>query len=78
MNRFEDGRTTLQASMGPRLVSRGKVSKITAHDRLIGASMGPRLVSRGKFALALLGKPPLHASMGPRLVSRGKMPSCVS
>ena len=37
------------ASMGPRLVSRGKVVSVYLKDRFpISASMGPRLVSRGK------------------------------
>ncbi len=40
------------ASMGPRLVSRGKLDLIFGQWQTILASMGPRLVSRGKLALA--------------------------
>ncbi len=39
------------ASMGPRLVSRGKSGVLRGPVRRCGASMGPRLVSRGKSPL---------------------------
>jgi len=59
--------------MGPRLMSRGKVSGKTRVKYQNGASMGPRLMSRGKLSLPLLaGGPGVRASMGPRLMSRGK------
>ena len=48
----------LTASMGPRLVSRGKVADLRESElERLEASMGPRLVSRGKIALATLFAP---------------------
>ena len=61
------------ASMGPRLVSRGKIYPPSTIFRFRDASMGPRLVSRGKLKASLDQAKQFIASMGPRLVSRGKL-----
>ncbi len=62
----------LLASMGPRLVGRGKrrLAMVAAVAEL--ASMGPRLVGRGKQSTMSWTRDDTVASMGPRLVGRGK------
>ena len=63
------------ASMGPRLVSRGNspIASASTHRRCT-ASMGPRLVSRGnRVTNGHLKVGNSSASMGPRLVSRGNV-----
>ncbi len=61
------------ASMGPRLLGRGKPNY---HDTILTldgiASMGPRLLGRGKLNKNLSIKREPSASMGPRLLGRGK------
>jgi len=65
--------TPMQASMGPRLVGRGKVlADFHPHSAQREASMGPRLVGRGKQSQHLCTISKHIASMGPRLVGRGK------
>ena len=61
-----------RASMGPRLVGRGKLRETFCWLRLRPASMGPRLVGRGKAEPSVGPVVNLGASMGPRLVGRGK------
>ena len=41
------GAVTYNASMGPRLISRGVATARAAHGSCFHASMGPRLISRG-------------------------------
>ncbi len=64
---------TVNASMGPRLGSRGKVHVSLAVATIKIASMGPRLGSRGKGPVYLRPLVSEVASMGPRLGSRGKL-----
>ena len=57
-----------RASMGPRLISRGKATASATTILVAMTSMGPRLISRGK------GWPPTDRATGPcfpRLISRG-------
>jgi len=61
------------ASMGPRLFSRGKIHAVVSRDQLALASMGPRLFSRGKGNIRSKRCRGSRASMGPRLFSRGKV-----
>ncbi len=65
------------ASMGPRLVGRGKVGQKNSDFSNNRASMGPRLVGRGKGPVLRIPGPTCLASMGPRLVGRGKKKSSV-
>jgi len=60
------------ASMGPRLFSRGKAVVVQAGTTNSDASMGPRLFSRGKQRRRRVHDAFRRASMGPRLFSRGK------
>ena len=55
MTNFSDGKP--KASMGPRLMSRGKPNLMRTPAAAEVASMGPRLMSRGKALAELNGDP---------------------
>jgi len=61
-----------EASMGPRLESRGEKALPQIQTALTKASMGPRLESRGEKKYVTPSKKINWASMGPRLESRGE------
>ena len=60
------------ASIGPRLLSRGKRHPAVRRHAGFGASIGPRLLSRGKRLWVVVHVSLSFASIGPRLLSRGK------
>ena len=63
-----------EASMGPRLFSRGNGVPADQTVSLFVASMGPRLFSRGNHSQrGRIVNGEYHASMGPRLFSRGNV-----
>src|SRR5213592_739488 len=62
---------TFEASMGPRLISRGNGDRSVHARRQVRASMGPRLITRGNVLHGQYYMKPVSASMGPRLISRG-------
>jgi len=59
------------ASMGPRLISRGDHANRGRPEARLQASMGPRLISRGDGTRIVRLGEMWCASMGPRLISRG-------
>ena len=68
----QGARRGFEASMGPRLISRGEAAIEGAVDEAVKASMGPRLISRGECYSPPPAPPLPPASMGPRLISRGE------
>ena len=60
------------ASMGPRLVSRGKTLKTEACSGNCGLQWGRDLLVAERGTRDLPAQALIEASMGPRLVSRGK------
>ena len=61
------------ASMGPRVVTRGRNAVVCALAVRQRASMGPRVVTRGRLMILRNTVVSGAASMGPRVVTRGRL-----